>query len=450
VRFVLGAYNRHYPVVIDPVLEYGTFVGGSRDELGQYVAVDMAGNAYVTGPTQSLDLVRGAPGAQSTFGGGTDAFITKINATGTAIVYSTYLGGSGDDLPGSVAVDAAGNAWITGRTSSRNFPIRGAAPQSAPGGGDDAFAAKIDAGGATLLASTYIGGSGNEAGHSVALDSGGNPVIAGATASPNFPFITGLSFQDRIAGGSDGFLVKYNSAGNSVLFATYFGGDRDDVPYAIAVHASGDVFLTGETRSSRLPGGSDQFFQFVNRAAFRSAFAARFDASGRFTKYVTFLGGATDQAAFTVAVDAAGNAVLGGATNSQDFPVTRTSAFQSSNRGGAVGFITVLNDRGPGLAASTYVGGSGTDIVYSVALDSAGRIYAAGYTDSGNFLAPVRPPPQAAPQLFATQFDEMLSRPRFASYFAAISSVLAFRVRNCIWRVPGWRPSGSLPRSARP
>jgi hypothetical protein len=334
-------------------LVYSTYLGGSRNEFGGGIAVDAAGNAFVTGSTSSTNFPT-TPGAfQTANGGGADAFVAKLNAAGSALVYSTYLGGSGTDSPEGIAVDAAGNAYVTGITRSTNFPTTLGAFQTAFGGGDDAFVAKLNAAGSALVYSTYLGGSGNDAGSGIAVDAGGNAYVTGDTSSTNFP-TTPSAFQTTNSGGQDAFVAKLNAAGSALVYSTYLGGSGSDGGRGIAVDAAGNAYVTGGTSSTNFPTANPLQPAFGGGSG--DAFVAKLNAAGSALVYSTYLGGSgTDansnisEVGTGIAVDAAGNAYVTGDTASTNFPTT-PGAFQTTNHGRVNVFIAKI---APGQAAIT-------------------------------------------------------------------------------------------------
>jgi len=265
VGFAVGPYDRSRTLVIDPVQVYSTFLGGNLDDEGNGIAVDGAGNAYVTGQTFSTTFPGvGAGSIQPANGGNVDVFVTKINAAGTAIVYSTFLGGTGDELGFAIAVDGSGNAHVAGATSlSTTFPgITAGSLQPANGGGFDAFVTKINAAGTAVVYSTFLGGSGDDYGNGIAVDAAGNAFVTGSTASTNFPGVTGSSIQPAYGGDStDGFVTEIDPAGAAIVFSTYLGGSGRDVANGIALNAVGDVYVTGTTQSAAFPGVSGSSIQ---------------------------------------------------------------------------------------------------------------------------------------------------------------------------------------------
>jgi uncharacterized protein (TIGR03437 family) len=430
VTLIAGQYDRNRPLVIDPVLEWGTFIGGSGEDIASHIATDAAGNVYLTGSTESTDfpVVRGV---QTQSRGARDIFVTKLNAAGTAILYSTYLGGSGTDVGASIAVDGSNNAWITGYTTSRDFPTRNPS-QSAVAGAEDAVVAKLNDAGTDLLMSTYLGGSGSDTGQSVAISPLGPVVVTGETTSSDLSGVNVDSFQPKNAGGQDAFIARFSAQG-ARQGVTYYGGLRDDAAYAAATGSNGDIYITGETMSPRLPGVGDNQFQFVNRASGFSAFVLRMDATALRVQYATFLGGSVDQSGFAIAVDTGGTAYVAGVTTSSDFPVSN-NALQRVYHGSSDGFVTVLAPSGNTLVASTYVGGSSTDYITSLQLDSAKRIYVGGYTASLDMFTSLRPPSTRG-HTFIAQITATADQARFSTYLDATSNT--FTVALAIRRQVG-------------
>ncbi|HJQ25258.1 MAG TPA: SBBP repeat-containing protein [Blastocatellia bacterium] len=248
VGFALGSYDRRRPLVIDPVLGYSTYLGGNNYDSTRAIAVDAAGNAYVVGQTYSTDFPTALP-VQPQLGGASDVFVTKLNASGTALVYSTYLGGSDYDYGNSIAVDAAGNAYVTGYTLSTNFPTVN--PLQTDGGSEDAFVAKLNPAGTALVYSTYLGGSSFDEGQSIAADAAGNAYVGGWTGSTNFPTVNAL--QPTFGGGADIFVSKLNPAGTALTYSTYLGGTANDSSVSLAIDAAGNVYLAGATDSPDFP-----------------------------------------------------------------------------------------------------------------------------------------------------------------------------------------------------
>ena len=364
---------------IDPELIYSTYLGGSNDDAAISVAMDGSGNAYVTGYTSSTDFPT-KNAFQKNYGGGQDdAFVTKIDSAGTSIVYSTYLGGSDIDQGNGIAVDSSGAAYITGFTGSTDFPLMNPI-QKTYGGGYDAFVTKLDATGSALVYSTYLGGNSTEQGRSITTDSVGNAYIAGETLSTDFP--TKNPFQASNAGGYDGFVTKINAKGTALVYSTYLGGSGGDEAASIAIDSAGHAYVAGISGSTDFP-TTHGAFQTQNNGQ-GDAFVTVFDAAGSALVDPTFLGGNSQDYASGIAVDSSGQAYVAGDTESTDFPVTK-NAYQGTFGGQDDAFVTVFNSTGSGLIYSTYLGGGSYDSVLGIALDSSGKIYVVGATESGNF-----------------------------------------------------------------
>ncbi|HSF19804.1 MAG TPA: SBBP repeat-containing protein [Vicinamibacteria bacterium] len=373
--FQLGDHDRRQALIIDPVLEYSTYLGGSGLELGVGIDIDSFGNAYVTGATMSVDF----PTVNPIGGGGVDAFVAKLDTTGSSLVYSTYLGGSDIDQGFDIAVDGSGNAYVTGESLSTDFPTANPI-QNTPAGLGDAFVAKLDATGSSLVYSTYLGGADRDQGHGIAFDSSGSSYITGNTASTDFP--TQNPFQPSNAtGGTDAFVTKIDGQGNAFVYSTYLGGSSAEEPSSIAVDAHGSAYVTGSTSSSDFPtmnalqptksGGGDVFL-------------TKFNSTGSVLVFSTYLGGTQTDSATGVTVDHLGNAYVAGTTESNDFPMM--NPVQAVFNGGIFeGFLSQFNSAGSALIYSTYLGGSGLDIVHGIDVDSGGNCCATGRTQSTDF-----------------------------------------------------------------
>ena len=436
VGFQVASYDTTRPLIIDPVLSYSTYLGGNGNDIGYAIAVDSAGSAYVTGATTSTNF----PGAsaspiQSTWLGSSDVFVTKLNAAGSALVYSTYLGGSGGDTGYAIAVDSLGNAYATGETDSPTvagpgnipFPRVGAFQASYAGGGD-AFVAKINASGNALVYSTYFGGSGTERGYGIAVDGSFNAYVTGQTSStqgivpgPNdFPTANPFQAQNASLGSFDAFVSKINAAGSALVYSTFLGGNASEFSIdggAIAVDSDGNAYVGGTTRSPNFPGASTSTIQpiFGGLVTGRSdGFVVKFNAAGSALLYSTYLGGTTDDAVNGIAIDTARNAYVVGNTDSpNDFPTA--SPLQTFKGGpGFDAFVSKINAAGSALVYSTYLGGSAGEDAYAVAVDGVGNAYVSGWTASSNF-------PTVAPlQTVAGSGDA------FISQFNAAGSALVY------------------------
>ena len=356
--------------------------------MGSAITVDYSGNAYVTGSTNSSNFPLvpifpiGNP-IQGSYGGGSnDAFVTKISADGSSIIYSTYLGGAGEDLGRGIALDADRNAYVVGQTdSSGNFPLQGALQETYGGGPHDAFITKVNTEGSSLLYSTYLGGNGEDRARGIDVDAGDNAYVAGTTSSTNFP-TTLTPFQSANLGGEDVFIIKVNTAGTDLVYSTYLGGNGDDIGANLNVDVAGNVFVSGNTDSTNFPIlGS---YQGTNKGG-EDVFITKVNAVGTNLLYSTYLGGSSND--YCVGMDVApdGSAYVTGWTNSSiDFPLL--NSVQGTYGGGSNdSFVSKMSTDGGTLVYSTYLGGSGIDSGIGIALDSLGNAYVTGQTDSTNF-----------------------------------------------------------------
>ncbi len=378
IHFELGTFDGTRALIIDPVVSYSSYLGGHGESAATAVAADSSGNVYLTGWTDSIDFpIAGA--LQGRNAGSVDAFVAKLNAAGNTLLYATYIGGSGEDRGLGIAVDGSGNAYVTGFTTSTDFPTS-LPMQSRLLGTRDAFVLKLNALGNALTFSTYLGGTVAENGNAIALDPQGNAYVAGDTTSYDFP--TRVPFQASNNGRQDAFVAKISPSG-ALLYATYLGGNGDDRATAIAVDASGSAYLTGSTFSNNFPTLSA--FQAITGGG-QDAFVTKLSPSGSSLVYSTYLGGSggaagAPEAGTGIAVDAQGNAFIAGMTSSMNFPVV--AAFQPVMGGGTENaFLSKLNPLGTALVYSTYFGGSTLDYANAVAVDAAGNAYVAGLTGS--------------------------------------------------------------------
>ncbi|MCG7337035.1 SBBP repeat-containing protein [Sporosarcina sp. ACRSM] len=381
ITFAIGEdYEERYPLVIDPLI-YSTYLGGSSYDQGYAIAVDNDGNAYITGYTTSTDFPT-TPGVyDTTFNGNRDAFVTKLNATGTALVYSTYLGGTNLDQGWSIAVDSAGNAYVTGITSSSDFPITPRAFQMGNNGLANAFVTKLNAAGTALIYSTYLGGEDFDQGSGIAVDNAGNAYITGYTTSTNFP-TTSAAFQTSNNGPGNAFVTKLNPTGSALVYSTYLGGTNLDQGLSIALDSTGSAYITGVTRSMDFPITPTAFQSTFT--GFANVFVTKFNPTGSSLIYSTFLGGSDNNSGAAIAVDNGGNAYVTGFTNSTDFPTT-WGAYRTTYNGDSDAFVTKLNPLGTTLAYSTYLGGTDADQGLGIAVDDTGNAYVTGATQSDDF-----------------------------------------------------------------
>jgi hypothetical protein len=390
VRFRLARYDRGKPLVIDPTMAYSTRLGGRDEDAAYAIAVDPAGDAYVTGNTNSTDYPVANP-AQAKPGGSTDVFVAKLSPDGSRLLYSTYLGGSGSDVGYGIAVDAGGSAYVTGDTRSTDFPL--VRPlQARLAGSADIFVAKLSPDGSRLVYSTYVGGGNGERGQGISVDAAGNAYVAGYTNSTDFPTVNAL--QSQFAGGNaDGVVFRVNASGSALDYSTYFGGanDRPDIATAVAADAAGNAYVTGFTNSRDFP-VYKPLQLFVGPT---DVFAAKFNPKGALV-YSTFLGGSADDEAMGIAIDAAGSAYVTGETESPNFPTSR-GAFSTKCTPldahlpvgpiclGGDAFVTKLSPDGLSIVYSTFVSGNRFEVARAIAVDKTGSAYITGLTNSPDF-----------------------------------------------------------------
>ena len=437
--FAIGPYDRGRALIIDPVLSYSTFLGGSDTDAATRIAVDSSGNAYVVGYTASSNFptkdafqsINNAPSAcqfDLMCFSGTNVFVSKLNASGTALLYSTFLGGKmgvqGNpvtDVGVGIAVDSTGHAYVTGSASSTDFPTTTGAFQTSYPGGTGAgspFVTKLSPSGAVLVYSTYLGGSTGppDSGIGITLDSLGNAYIAGYTFSSRFPTTTGaykrtctpLAGQATCSG--DVFVSKLNPTGSALVYSTYIGGSNVDAPSAIAIDSSDNAYITGGTFSADYPtsaGALQRTFAGPSRGTgfcgnisalipCGDAFITKLNSAGSQLLYSTYLGGKDEELGMDLKVDGSGSAYVTGFTRSTNFPVT-TGAFQTVSQGDATfelgdAFVSKINSTGTALVYSTYLGGDGFDVGWGIALDKNNNAYVSGVTESDNF--PLKSPLQ--------------------------------------------------------
>ena len=363
---------------------YSTYLGGAANDYGYGIAVDFNGSAYVTGSTNSADFPLVGCVVCAFAGGASDAFVTQLAPGGAGLVYSTYLGGNGNDNARAIAVDNIGEAYVTGNTSSPNFPVFACVFCAFRGGATDAFVTELKPLGAGFVFSTYLGGKGNDSGNGIIVDPNQRPIVVGSTTSPNFPVVAGC-FQCAKGGLSDAFVTKFNFAGAGLQHSTYLGGAGNDYGFAIAQDTTGGVFVTGSTASLNFPAVACLQCAFQGGAS--DAFVTHFDQFLAGLFYSSYLGGTGTDSGRGIAADAALDAIVTGYTSSPNFPVA--NCFQCVYNGGASdAFVTGLIPPGPGLIFSTYLGGAGNDYGYGIGLNLAFHpfdVFITGSTTSVNF-----------------------------------------------------------------
>lgn len=388
--FAVGSYDRTRPLVIDPVLVSGSYLGGSSRDTAYDVAVDADGNAVVVGFTESTDFPNTggvqADLAQHPEGTRTDMFVTKVGSDG-AIQWSTYLGGRGTDAAVGVDFGPDGSVYVVGYSDSTDFPIAGSPYQGEnAGAGTDVVVAKLRADG-ELDFTTYVGGNGNDVGNGIVVDDAGAAYVVGSTGSVDFP-VANAAYSD-LSGSDDvdGFVFKLAASGSELVYSTYLGGPADDHAVGVAVDSSGAAYVTGDTRSLAFP--TVEPFQAVSGGAgtglgstFADAFVTKVAPDGRSLVYSTYLGGADSDTGADIAVDPEGSAYVTGNTGSANFPVL--NAVQERKDGDFDAFVTKLDPTGSAIVYSTYVGGNQSDGAEGIAVDTSGNAWVVGSTGSSN------------------------------------------------------------------
>jgi Calx-beta domain/Beta-propeller repeat len=396
-----GSLNGIYDAFVakfrpDGTLSWATYLGGAGDERGHGIAVDAGGNVYVTGRTDSANFPTTTGSLDTMLSGAVDAFVTKLSADGSALIYSTYLGGAGNEIDdgfdklsrrvGDIVVDAAGQAYVIGSTTSANFPTTTGAFRTTNAGFIDAFVSKLNAGGTALVYSTYLGGNDNDRGHSIAVDAAGNAYVSGEVWSVNFPTTAGAFQTVHAGGGSETFVTKLNAAGSGLVYSSFLGGTQGEFPGRLAIDAAGQAYVTGATTSFNFPTTAGAF-QTARAANGFDAFVTKVNAAGSALVYSTYLGGSFgNDFGEEIAVDGSGQAYVTGFTASGAFPVA--DAFQPSRSGVNDAFITKLNASGTALVYSSYLGGgngSGFESGYGVAVDAGGVAHVVGSTSTSGF-----------------------------------------------------------------
>ena len=383
-------YDHSRPLTIDPTILFSGFFGGTAEDTITSVAVGPNFNVVVAGWTISMDLPT-ALGARQSIAGGVDAFVAGFSPVGGQLLYCTYLGGYGDDRAFGVAVDSSNNPYITGWTSSGNFPTVGPL-QSSLKGARDAFVTKLNSGGNGIFYSTFLGGTGVDTGNAIAVDALGDAVIVGDTTSTTLP-VTAGAFQTKLGGGQDAFVARLAANGASLSFLTYFGGNSTDHGTAVQIDPTGPIVIGGGTTSTNLPllaayqshsgGGQD-------------GFVAKFNATATGLVFSTYIGGSGGSIGLPEQVNAisigpAKNIVAAGITSSTNFPTTGATVQPVYGGGQTDGFLTKFSAAGV-LQFSTFLGGSLNDGINAMVGDPLGRFSVTGFTTSIDF--PVKRPTQ--------------------------------------------------------
>ncbi|MCK5561676.1 MAG: SBBP repeat-containing protein [Thermoplasmata archaeon] len=341
---IIGKYDNSRAIIIDPLV-YSTYVGGSDYDSGQGIAIDSSDNAYVTGYTHSSNFPYTLGSYDTTYNLNCDVFVLKLNPIGSTLMYSTYIGGNDDDRGYGIALDSTGNVYVTGYTQSSNFPITAGANDTTYNGNGDVFVLKLNpagTGSSDLMYSTYVGGSNNDHGLGIEIETTGNAYVTGRTKSSNFPTSSSAYDTTYNGGGSDVFVLKLDATGSSFIYSTFIGGSSSDPGHDIAIDSNGNAYVTGFTDSSDFPttpGANDTTFN-----GGWDVFVLKLNPSGSSLSYSTFIGGSGDDFgnSIRIALDSTGNAYVTGYTTSSDFPTT-PGANDTSYNGNWDGFVLKIN-----------------------------------------------------------------------------------------------------------
>lgn len=395
--FELQNYNPQYELVIDPIV-WSTFIGAPDSDGADAITIDAVNNVYITGSTGSSSFPTTVGAYDNTMNGGMDVFVTKLNSSGIALIYSTFIGGTYalpyacSDYAYSIALDNSGSAYITGYTSCPDYPVTAGAFDAVYNGGySDCFVTKINASGTTLEYSTYFGGRSHDEAFSIAVDALGCAYITGQTYSTNtgipistrFPITAGT--YDNTYNYRDGFVAKLNATGTGLFYSTYFGGTDLEYGKCIKLDAFNNAYIGGWTMSGNFPVTVGCYDNTLDAVTGVDGFVLVLNDLGNALVYSTYLGGNGDDRVAGLALNTTGNVHVTGWTNSADFPVT-AGAFSTAYNGGLLdGFVTQFDVSGSSVLYSTYIGGSHTDHYAGIETDVSGNVYVAGISSSPDY-----------------------------------------------------------------
>ena len=389
---ILETYNPAYPLIIDPlILNWSTFLHSSTsDDYVMAVDRDVDDYIYVTGYTKSLTFPITTGVYQNVYGGGIDCYVTKLDPSGSSLVYSTFMGGVDWEMGYSIAVNSNKEAYVTGFANSTDFPFTsGAFQTNNVNGSVEGFLARLSADGDSLLFSTFIGGSDRDYIYDMKIDDQGYPYMTGYTYSSDFP-VTAGAYATVSAGNGDAFVMKFEKDGSAPIYSTFFGGNSYDIANSLVVHSTREVFVAGNTASSNLPttvGVIQPNANFTSTKTKEDAFVFRLSSDGSTLVYATYLGGTDADGAYAVDINKAGEAFISGTTYSDDFPTTANAYLNNTSNliGGGDVFVAKLNANGDQLDYSTYLAGTDIDFVKSLRVNDVGEVHLLGATRSGDW-----------------------------------------------------------------
>jgi len=379
IVFNLDICDTTKEIVIDPLV-FSTFLGDSNDEIGNAITIDSKNCSYVTGYTMSTNFPTSSGSYDDSHNGHMDCFVTKIDASGSNMIFSTYIGSGGMEISYDIEVDSKENIIITGITGDSDYPTTSNAIDRSHNGANDGFITKLNPSGSNLIFSTFIGGSFDEVSSSIKIDSDDNIVVIGNSRSDNFPTVTGC-YDTTINGQSDVFLLKINSTGSSIIRSTFIGGGDIDEGYDLQINSQGNIVFTGTTKSSDYP-TLNPFDSSINGNL--DSYISIVDKNLTNLLYSSFLGGNDHDESFCIDLDNNDNIIASGYTRSNNFPITE-NAFQGEKSSYADIFISKFGPSGQKLIFSTFIGGTDDDIAYGLYVDLVGDIYTCGLTLSKDF-----------------------------------------------------------------
>jgi len=373
--------DRSRALKVESAVEYSTLLGGAGFDVGNDIAVDGQGSAYVTGETFSTAFPTSAGAHDTLYNGSGDVFVTKLNPSGSGLEYSTFLGGAEVDDGVGIAVDAQGSAYVTGVTTSAGYPTTASAFDKTHNGGFDAFVTKLNPAGTGLDYSTFLGSTDADESSAIVVDAQRNAYITGDTQSPGFP-VTADVFDSSYNGSFDAFVTKVNASGSGLVYSTFVGASEAEDGVGIAVDGQGSAYVVGSTESPAFPTSANAIDKDFNGDL--DVFVTKLDAVGKTLGYSTLLGGADSDDGRAIAVDAQGSAFVTGTTRSPGFPTT-AGAVDTGYNGDDDAFVTKLNTAGSGLVYSTFIGEAASDVANAIAVDGQGSALITGVTNSPGF-----------------------------------------------------------------
>lgn len=380
VSLSIGEYDKKRKLIIDPLI-YSSFLGGADADVGSAMQLDNSGNSIIVGNTYSPLYPVNAGAFDTSYTALGDVFITKVNAEGTGIIFSTFFGGSDSEWATDLKLDGSGNIYFTGWTKSSDFPVSAGAFSQTFNDGLDAYAAKLSSDGSSLIYSTFIGGSGSDWSSSIILSNSNEAVITGYTNSDDFP-VTGSAFSQTLSGSADMFAARINDAGSGLVFATFIGGTAYDEGRAVGITGNGKYIIAGKTQSYDFPVTSNAFDDSLGGTA--DGCYVILSSDGSSIDYATFLGGSEDDRAMALAFNSNGEIIITGSTSSADFPVSDTTQSDSAYAFSNI-FLTKVNASDSTLIFSRIIGGNGGDFPGDIMVDADDNIHLTGITASDNF-----------------------------------------------------------------